>query len=132
LAPGQSLDCDLQGYKTNDGLKAEIRGGALEFACRSESDQELRAQIHHPRRPAVLQEVAVQKGGRHRNVLGSTLQPEFYVTSGKRRMSIAQAPQFKRPQTAELATAEPTAVTPPPEEAAIDPPSAAITPVLRQ
>ena len=35
LAEGQTLNCDLQGYKANDGLKAEMRGGALEFAWRT-------------------------------------------------------------------------------------------------
>ncbi len=37
----------------------------------------------------------MRKGGGQWVVLGNALQPEFHVTSGKRRMAIAQATQFK-------------------------------------
>ena len=51
-ALSQSLNCDLQGYKPQDGLKAEMRGGALEFSWHGERGQQLRAAVHHPRRSA--------------------------------------------------------------------------------
>ena len=33
-AVGQTTNCDLQGYKPVDGLKAEMRAGVLEFDWR--------------------------------------------------------------------------------------------------
>src|ERR1700720_4195352 len=95
LAQTQTLNCDLQSYKAGDGLKAEMRGGALEFAWRGEADQQLRAQFTIRDGQPVVQELAVRKGGGQWVVLGNALQPEFHVTSGKRRMSMAQAAQFK-------------------------------------
>src|SRR6202030_2907229 len=95
LAKGQTLNCDLQAYKATDGLKAEMRGGALEFIWRGEGDQQLRAQFTIRDGQPVVQELAVRKGSGQWVVLGNSLQPEFHVTSGKRRMSIAMANQFK-------------------------------------
>ncbi len=43
FAEGQTLNCNLQGYKSADGLKADLRGGAVELVWRGESGQELRA-----------------------------------------------------------------------------------------
>ena len=95
LAGAQTLNCDLQGYKANDGLKAEMRGGALEFTWRGEGDQQLRAQFTIRDGQPLVQELAVRKSGGQWIVLGNALQPEFHVTSGKRRMAIAMANQFK-------------------------------------
>ena len=39
----QGTNCDLGGYKAQDGLKAEIRGGALELKWQGERQDELRA-----------------------------------------------------------------------------------------
>jgi len=94
-AAGQTVNCDLEGYKPSDGLKAEVRGGALEFAWRGERDQQLRAAFAvHSGQPEV-QELAARKNGGQWVVLGTALQPEYHVTSGKRRMSMAQAAQFR-------------------------------------
>src|SRR3984957_8678713 len=95
LTQAQTLNCDLQGYKANDGLKAEMRGGALEFAWRGEGDQQLRAQFTVRDGQPQVQELAARKNGGQWVVLGNALQPEFHVTSGKRRMAIAMATQFK-------------------------------------
>ena len=95
MALSQAQNCDLQGYKAQDGLKAENRGGALEFAWRGEGEQQLRAEFTIRDGQPLVQELAVRKGGGQWIVLGNALQPEFHVTSGKRRMSMAQAAQFK-------------------------------------
>src|ERR1700680_4890776 len=81
LAVGQTLNCDLQGYKSMDGLKAEMRSGALEFIWRGEGDQQLRAQFTIRDGQPVVQELAVRKGSGQWVVLGNSLQPEFHVTS---------------------------------------------------
>lgn len=92
MAWGQT--CDLQGYKPIDDLKAENRGGALEVTWRGERATELRASFAIRDGQPTVTELAVRKNGRWVS-LANSLQPEFHVTSGKRRMSIAQAAQFK-------------------------------------
>ena len=57
-AAGQTVNCDLQGYKAADGLKAEMRGGVLEFAWRGERDQQLRAEFTIRDGQPQLQELA--------------------------------------------------------------------------
>ena len=94
-AAGQALNCDLQGYKPADGLKAENRGGAVTFAWRGEGGQELRAGFTIRDGQPQVQELAAKKNGGPWVVLANALQPEFHVTSGNRRMSQAQATQFK-------------------------------------
>ena len=63
MAAGQTLKCDLQGYKPIDGLKAEISGGALNVAWRGESDQQLRAAFAIKDGQPVVQELAALKNG---------------------------------------------------------------------
>src|SRR5215469_12690979 len=92
---GQTINCNLIGYKPADGLKAEMRAGELEFAWRGEHDQQLRAVFTVKDDQPQVQELAARKNGGQWVVLGTALQPEFHVTSGKRRMSMAQATQFK-------------------------------------
>jgi hypothetical protein len=49
LAQAQALNYDLQGYKANDGLKARMRGSALEeFTWRGEGDRQFAGAIHNP------------------------------------------------------------------------------------
>ena len=92
MAWGQT--CDLQGYKPIDGLKAENRGGALEVTWRGERAAELRASFAIRDGRPMVASLEVRKNGRWLS-LASSLEPEFHVTSGKRRMSMAQAAQFK-------------------------------------
>jgi len=42
-AGAQTLNCNFQGYKSADGLKAEMRSGALELSWQGERGQALRA-----------------------------------------------------------------------------------------
>lgn len=95
LASGQAVQCSLQGYKPADGLTAEMRAGVLTFAWRGERDQRLRAEFTIRDGQPQIQELAARTGGGQWVVLGRALYPEFHVTSGKRRMSMAQATQFR-------------------------------------
>lgn len=95
LASGQTVQCDLQGYKPADGLSAEMRSGVLVFAWSGERDQRLRAEFKIDHGQPQIQELAARSGGGEWVILGRALQPEFHVTSGKRRMSMAQATQFR-------------------------------------
>src|SRR5580704_8779549 len=95
VAMGQTLNCNVQGYKPADGLKAEIHGEVLSVAWHGEGSQQLRADFTIRNGQPVVQELAAKKNGGPWIVLGNALQPEFQVTSGKRRLSQAQATQYK-------------------------------------
>ena len=49
-AVGETLNCNLQGYKPVEGLKAEASAQAATLTWSGESGQQLR--VHHPRWPA--------------------------------------------------------------------------------
>ena len=89
LAVAQSMTCNLRDYKAADGLKAEMRGGALELTWQGERGQTLRASLGVNGGQPVLRELAVEKNGKW-SVLGRDLAPEFRITSGQRRISAQQ------------------------------------------
>jgi hypothetical protein len=91
----QTVDCNLQGYRPLDGLRADSKGGVVTFAWRGERGQELRTAFTVKDGQPQIQEMAVRKANGQWLVLGAGLQPEFHVTSGKRRMAIAMQTQFK-------------------------------------
>ena len=45
LSAAQPLTCTFQGYKALDGLKAEMRAGALELSWQGERGENLRATL---------------------------------------------------------------------------------------
>ena len=94
-AAGQGISCDVSGYKPADGLRAAQHEGILELTWQGERSEQLRASFTIRDSQPQVQELAVRKNGGQWAVLGSALRPEFHVTSGKRRMSMAQAAQFK-------------------------------------
>lgn len=87
---GQSLNCDLQAYKPLEGLRAELRGGVLEFSWQGARGQELRAGFTIRDGQPLIAELAARKNGGGWVILGRNLAPEFQVTSGKRRLSEQQ------------------------------------------
>jgi hypothetical protein len=89
-AMAQGLTCDLREYKAMDGLKAEMRGGALDLAWQGARGQELRASFALRDGQPVVTELAARKSGSPWIDLGRNLTPEFQVTSGKRRLSEQQ------------------------------------------
>jgi hypothetical protein len=96
LAAGQTLKCNLQGYKPLDGLEAEVRGGALDVTWQGERGQQLRAEFTIRAGQPVVQELAARKQAGDWVVLGQNLIPEFRVTSGMRRLDTAQAGSLKK------------------------------------
>ena len=90
LAAGQELNCDLSGYKAQDGLKAQIRGGALELTWQGERHEQLRAAFAIRGGQPTVQELAAKRYGGSWVVLGGNLTPEFEITSGVRRLSQQQ------------------------------------------
>ena len=86
LAGAQTLNCDFQGYKALDGLKAGMRSGSLELTWQGERGQTLRATLGVDGGQPVVRELAVEKNGKW-SVLGHNLTPEYQVTTGRRRIS---------------------------------------------
>src|SRR5437016_1529946 len=89
-AAGESLNCDLSGYKPQEGLKAQVRGSVLEVAWDGERRDQLRAGFTIQGGQPLVQELATRKNGGNWIVLGRNLAPEFEVTSGVRRLSQQQ------------------------------------------
>src|ERR1017187_6483794 len=89
IAGAQTLNCDFQGYKALDGLKAEMRSGALELSWEGERGQTLRAILAVNGGQPVVRELAVRRNGKW-SVLGHDLTPEYQVTTGRRRISAQQ------------------------------------------
>src|SRR5204862_6541367 len=89
-AVAQGQPCDLSNYKPQDGLKAQLRGSALEIAWDGERREQLRATFTIQAGQPVVQELAARKNGGQWSVLGRNLSPEFEVTSGVRRLSQQQ------------------------------------------
>src|SRR5579872_3650377 len=89
LVHAQTLNCDFQGYKSLDGLKAEMRSGSLDLIWQGERGQTLRASVGVNGGQPVVRELAVEKSGKW-SVLGHDLTPEYQVTTGRRRISAQQ------------------------------------------
>ena len=86
----QGTNCDLGGYKPQEGLKAEVRGGALELQWQGNVKKSYA-------RPLLCAPVSQSfRNWRRKNrggkwiVLGQNLTPEFEFTSGVRRLSEQQ------------------------------------------
>ena len=96
LAAGQSLNCDLKAYKSQDGLTAAIRGDVVELQWSGERGEQLRAGFTLRDGQPIVHELAARKAGGTWVILGRDLTPEFQVTSGKRRLSGQQVPPLKQ------------------------------------
>ncbi len=88
-ASGQSFTCDLHEYKPAEGLRAEVRSGALELNWQGERGEPLRAAFTIRDGQPIVTELAARGTGGW-VVLARDLTPEFQVTSGKRRLSQQQ------------------------------------------
>ncbi len=95
VAGAQSLNCDLQGYKAMDGLKATTSGGVVTMSWQGEGAQELRASFGIRDGQPFVQELAARAGSGTWTVLGKDLVPDFQVSTGKRRISQAQRTQLQ-------------------------------------
>src|SRR3954453_15044963 len=94
-AADSAMNCDLAGYKAQDGLKAQMRGGLLEVTWQGERREQLRAVFSIRDGQPVVQELAVRKDGAAWIALAGTLSPEFQITSGVRRLSDQQIAPLK-------------------------------------
>jgi hypothetical protein len=95
VAAAQSLNCDLQGYKAMDRLKATTSGGVVTMSWQGEGAQELRASFGIRNGQPIIQELAARAGSGKWTLLGKDLSPDFQVSTGKRRISQAQRTQLQ-------------------------------------
>lgn len=85
-----TAECDLAAYKAQPGLTASNKAGALAVEWAGENGSQLRASFRIENGRPVIGELAVRKGGGAWTTLGASLQPEFHVTTGVRRISNQQ------------------------------------------
>src|SRR3954470_24363858 len=90
MVAAADMNCDLAGYKAQDGLKAQMRAGLLEVTWQGERREQLRAAFTIRDGQPVVQELAVRKEGGGWIALAANLSPEFQITSGVRRLSEQQ------------------------------------------
>jgi hypothetical protein len=90
VAVAESIDCNLKGYKTVEGVKAEAGREAVTLTWPGEGGQQLRAQFGIRSGQPVVKELAARTGGGQWVVLGKDLQPDFQITTGRRRISNTQ------------------------------------------
>jgi hypothetical protein len=90
MAAGQTLNCDLHGYKPLDGLEAAVHPGALTVTWQGERGEKLRVEFTLRHAQPLIHELAARKPGSPWAILGHDLTPEFQVTSGQRRISTTQ------------------------------------------
>ncbi|MBI4873590.1 MAG: hypothetical protein HY822_03035 [Acidobacteria bacterium] len=96
LAVGQTLNCDLTGYKPRPGLQAVAGKDVLRIDWQGEGGQELRAAFGLESGQPLIRELAARKAGGAWTVLGRDLRPEFRVTSGLRRVSEQQLQPLRK------------------------------------
>jgi hypothetical protein len=95
-AAAQTLNCNLQDYKSVDGLKAVADGQAVTLTWDGEGGQQLRARFTLRDSQPVIAELAARRHGGPWIVLGSDLAPQFEVTTGKRRISVTEMDILKK------------------------------------
>src|SRR5690348_15924728 len=84
------LKCDLGEYKTRAGLTATLQGEVLVVDWAGDSGSEVRAGFAVNHGVPTIRDLALREGAAW-TTLGENLTPEFWVTSGVRRMSEQQA-----------------------------------------
>jgi hypothetical protein len=92
----QGVNCNMQGYKAVEGIRAESARSGVTLTWQGERQQELRAQFALRDGQPVVAELAARKAGGAWVVLGKDLAPQFEVTTGKRRMSKTELDILKR------------------------------------
>ena len=86
----QSLSCNMQDYKSVDGINAVARGNGVELSWQGEQGQQLQARFTLRDGQPLIEELAARNSGGVWIVLGKDLTPQFEVTTGRRRISITE------------------------------------------
>src|SRR5947208_16741950 len=81
-AYGQTLTCDLTGYKPMPGLSASAAKNSLTVIWDGDRGEELRLRFGTSAGSPVIQELAVRKRGAPWGILAANAAPDFRVVSG--------------------------------------------------
>lgn len=87
LAIGQTVHCDMSGYKAVDGLAAVAVREGVSLSWTGEGGMQLRAIFALQNNQPVVRELAARRSDGAWIVLGQDLTPQFEVTTGERRIS---------------------------------------------
>jgi len=87
--------CDTSAYKPQPGLQADANADSVRLSWRGAPGQELRATFAIENSTPIVKELAARKQGGEWRVLGTNLTPEYFITSGKRRISNQQLAPLK-------------------------------------
>src|SRR5665213_2248176 len=91
----QSLNCNLQDYKSIDGIKVVASADSVELTWEGEAGAQLRAAFTLRDGQPVVKELAARKGDGEWIVLGKELTPQFEVTTGRRRIDSVELNNLK-------------------------------------
>ena len=91
----QSLNCNLQDYKSIDGIKVVASADSVELTWEGEAGAQLRAAFTLRDGQPVVKELAARKGDGEWIVLGKDLTPQFEVTTGRRRIDSVELNNLK-------------------------------------
>src|ERR1019366_6845795 len=91
----QSLNCNLQDYKSIDGIKVVASADSVELPWEGEAGAQLRAAFTLRDGQPVVKELAARKGDGEWIVLGKDLTPQFEVTTGRRRIASVELNNLK-------------------------------------
>src|ERR1039457_2433239 len=91
----QSLNCNLQDYKSIDGIKAIASTDSVELTWDGEAGTQLKAAFTLRDGQPVVKELAARKSDGEWVVLGKDLTPQFEVTTGRRRIDSVELNNLK-------------------------------------
>jgi hypothetical protein len=89
-----ALNCNLTQYKAGNGLTSAIEGQVLTVSWNGQGTSQLRARFAIDAGTPTIRDLAVRRGTGEFVTLGRNLIPEYWVTTGVRRMSNDQANAF--------------------------------------
>ncbi len=96
MGTAQTLHCNMQDYKSIEGVKAVANSNSVELSWEGEQGQQLRARFTLRDGHPLIEELAARNSGGVWIVLGKDLIPQFEVTTGRRRISITELSILKK------------------------------------
>ncbi|HEY6847828.1 MAG TPA: hypothetical protein VI320_16715 [Terracidiphilus sp.] len=96
LGAAQSLNCNMQDYKSVDGIKVDSSADSVAFTWEGEAGSQLRASFGLRGGQPVVKELSARKGDGEWIPLGKDLTPQFEVTTGKRRIDSVEMANLKK------------------------------------
>ena len=95
-AAAHSQSCDMKDWKPIAGVSVTASRSGVEIVWPGEHGQQNRARFALRNGQPVVEELAAKKAGGAWIVLGKNLEPEFQVTTGRRRISTTELDILKR------------------------------------